>query len=59
MLPRLTSLSLAAAIAMAGGCAATPDSAPPDTGLTPSYSLTNTYWKLTELDGAAVTMAPP
>ena len=58
MLPRLTSLSLAAAIAMAGGCAATPDSAPPDTGLTPSYCLTNTYWKLTVLDGAAVTMAP-
>ena len=58
MLPRLTSLSLAAAIAMAGGCAATPDSAPPDTGLTPSYSLTNTYWKLTELDGAPVTMVP-
>ena len=27
MLPRLTSLSLAAAIAVAGGCAATPDSA--------------------------------
>ncbi|AQR68917.1 hypothetical protein BZG29_11630 [Janthinobacterium sp. LM6] len=55
---RLTYLSLAAAIAMAGGCAATSDSAKPDTGLTPSYSLTNTYWKLTQLDGAPVTMAP-
>lgn len=54
----LKSLSLAAAIAMTAGCAATSGSAPPDTGLTPSYSLTNTYWKLTQLDGAAVTMAP-
>ena len=51
-------LPLAAAIALAAGCAATPHSAPPDTGLTPSYSLTNTYWKLTQLDGADVTMAP-
>ena len=58
MLHRLKYLSLAAAIAMAGGCATTPDSAGPDTGLTPSYSLTNTYWKLTELDGAPVVMAP-
>ena len=55
---RLQSLFLAAAIALAAGCAATPHSAPPDTGLTPSYSLTNTYWKLTQLDGADVTMAP-
>ncbi|KAB0324461.1 META domain-containing protein [Janthinobacterium sp. PLB04] len=55
---RLTYLPLAAAIAMAGGCATTPDSAKPDTGLTPMYSLTNTYWKLTQLDGADVTMAP-
>ena len=54
----LTYLSLAAAIAMAGGCATTSDSAKPDSGLTPSYSLTNTYWKLTELDGAPVTMVP-
>ena len=54
----LNYLSLAAAIAMTAGCAATSGSAPPDTGLTPSYSLTNTYWKLTQLDGAAVTMAP-
>lgn len=58
MLHRLTSLALAAAIAMAAGCAATPDSARPGADLTPSYSLTNTYWKLTQLDGADVTMAP-
>ncbi len=58
MLHHLKYLSVAAAIAMAGGCATTSDSAKPDTGLTPSYSLTNTYWKLTELDGAPVTMAP-
>ena len=58
MLHHLKYLSLAAAIAMVGGCATTSDSAKPDTGLTPSYSLTNTYWKLTELDGAPVTMAP-
>lgn len=56
MLHRLTHhlkyLPLAAAIAMAGGCAATGDSAKPQA------SLTNTYWKLTQLDGAPVTMAP-
>ena len=55
---RFKYLCLAAAIAMAGGCAATSDSAAPATGLEPTYSLTNTYWKLTELDGAPVTMAP-
>ena len=62
MLHRLTHhlkyLPLAAAIAMAGGCAATSDSAKPDNGLAPQASLTNTYWKLTQLDGAPVTMAP-
>ena len=56
MLHRLTHhlkyLPLAAAIAMAGGCAATSDSAKPNA------SLTNTYWKLTQLDGAPVAMAP-
>lgn len=51
-------LPLAAAIALAAGCAATSDSARPDTGLTPTYSLTNTYWKLTQLDGARVAMVP-
>ncbi|WP_071324276.1 META domain-containing protein [Janthinobacterium sp. 1_2014MBL_MicDiv] len=55
---RLKYLPLAAAIAMAGGCAVTNDGAAPGTDLTPSYSLTNTYWKLTELDGAPVVMAP-
>ena len=62
MLHRLTHrfkyLSLAAAIAMTGGCATTPDNAKPHDDLTPSYSLTNTYWKLTQLAGADVTMAP-
>ena len=51
-------LPLAAAIALAAGCAATSDGARPDTGLTPTYSLTNTYWKLTQLDGARVAMVP-
>ncbi|NHQ91233.1 META domain-containing protein [Janthinobacterium lividum] len=58
MLHRLKYLPLAAAIAMAGGCTTTSGSASPDAALTPSYSLTNTYWKLTQLDGAPVTMAP-
>lgn len=58
MLRHLKYLSLAAAIAMASGCATTSGSATADTGLAPTYSLTNTYWKLTELDGAPVTMAP-
>ena len=52
MLHRLKYLPLAAAIAMAGGCATTSDSG------TPNASLTNTYWKLTQLDGAQVAMAP-
>ena len=45
-------LPLAAAIAMAGGCAATSDS------VKQNASLTNTYWKLTQLDGTPVAMAP-
>ena len=55
---RLTYLPLAAAIAMAGGCAATSDSAKPNASPAPQASLTNTYWKLTQLDGAPVAMAP-
>lgn len=49
---RLKYLALVAAIALAAGCAATGDSN------RPNASLTNTYWKLTQLDGAPVTMAP-
>ncbi|PHV32754.1 META domain-containing protein [Janthinobacterium sp. BJB312] len=49
---RLKYLAFAAAIAMAGGCAATSDS------VKPNASLTNTYWKLTQLDGTPVAMAP-
>ncbi|WFR81905.1 META domain-containing protein [Janthinobacterium rivuli] len=49
---RLKYLAFAAAIAMAGGCAATSDRAKPNA------SLTNTYWKLTQLDGTPVAMAP-
>lgn len=55
---RLKYLSLAAALAMAGGCASTTDKAMPNADLAPRASLTNTYWKLTQLDGAPVTMAP-
>ncbi|MGK5080994.1 META domain-containing protein [Janthinobacterium sp. HLX7-2] len=55
---RLKFLPLAAAIAMAGGCAATVDNTMPNASLAPQASLTNTYWKLTQLDGATVTMAP-
>ncbi len=44
-------LPLAAAITLAAGCAST---APASS----TASLTNTYWKLTELDGARVSMAP-
>ena len=51
---RLKYLPLAAAIAMAGGCAATSDSAKPNASPAPQASLTNTYWKLTQLDGAPV-----
>ncbi|MBE3028189.1 META domain-containing protein [Janthinobacterium sp. GW458P] len=58
MLHRLKHLPLAAAIALAAGCAGTGDHAAPGDALAPSYSLTNTYWKLTELDGAKVAMAP-
>lgn len=55
---RLTYLPLAAAIALTAGCAATSDSAKPNASLAPQASLTNTYWKLTQLDGADVAMAP-
>ena len=55
---RLTYLPFAAAIALAAGCAATSDSAKPNASLAPQASLTNTYWKLTQLDGADVAMAP-
>lgn len=44
-------LPLAAAITVAAGCAST---APASS----TASLTNTYWKLVELDGARVTMTP-
>lgn len=44
-------LPLIAAITVAAGCASTPPAASKAT-------LTNTYWKLTELHGARVTMAP-
>ena len=44
-------LPLAAAIALSAGCAST---APASS----TASLTNTYWKLTELDGARVAMTP-
>ena len=44
-------MPLAAAITLAAGCAST---APTSS----TASLTNTYWKLTELDGARVSMAP-
>lgn len=44
-------LPLAAAITLAAGCAST---APTSS----KASLTNTYWKLTELDGARVSMTP-
>lgn len=44
-------LPLIAAITVAAGCASTPPVASKAT-------LTNTYWKLTELHGARVTMAP-
>ena len=44
-------LPLAAAITLAAGCAST---APTSS----TASLTNTYWKLTELDGARVSMVP-
>ena len=57
MIPTLTLarlLSLAAALTVAAGCAST--TAPSNSSST--ASLTNTYWKLTELHGARVTMAP-
>ena len=44
-------LPLAAAITLAAGCAST---APTSS----KASLTNTYWKLVELDGARVAMTP-
>ena len=44
-------MPLAAAITLAAGCAST---APTSS----KASLTNTYWKLTELDGARVSMTP-
>lgn len=44
-------LPLAAAITLAAGCAST---APTSS----KASLTNTYWKLVELDGARVSMTP-
>ena len=44
-------ISVAAAITLAAGCAST---AP----VSSTASLTNTYWKLTELDGARVSMTP-
>lgn len=44
-------MPLAAAITLAAGCAST---APTSS----TASLTNTYWKLVELDGARVSMTP-
>jgi len=44
-------MPLAAAITLAAGCAST-------TPTSSKASLTNTYWKLTELDGARVSMTP-
>lgn len=44
-------LPLIAAITVAAGCASTPP-------VVSKATLTNTYWKLTELHGARVTMAP-
>lgn len=58
MTHRLKYLCLATAIALAGGCASTADKAIANADLAPRASLTNTYWKLTQLDGAPVTMAP-
>jgi heat shock protein HslJ len=54
---RLNYLPLAAMIALAAGCAATADAGKP-ADAAPQASLTNTYWKLTELGGAPVAMAP-
>lgn len=54
MFPTLTLarlVPLAAAMILAAGCT----SAPPASS---KASLTNTYWKLVELDGARVTMTP-
>lgn len=44
-------MPLAAAITLAAGCASTASTSS-------TASLTNTYWKLTELDGARVSMTP-
>lgn len=51
MLKLVKLLPLAAAITVAAGCASTSPASS-------RAALTNTYWKLTELHGARVTMAP-